>query len=207
MNSNVAIQTIVFDLGGVLVDWNPKYVYKDDFQQTDEMNWFLAEVCNDKWNVTQDAGRTYAEGEAIKISEYPEYEEQIKLFNKNWHLMFSGPIAENVALFKQLRTNNLYKLYALTNWSAEKWPQALKLFPFFNQFDGAVVSGQEKTIKPFPDIYHILLNRYGLTAETTLFIDDKMENIEMATAIGFQTIHFTGEQSLKQQLRKFSIRF
>ena len=135
------IDTIIFDLGGVLVDWNPKYVYRKIFNYDEEkVNWFLNTVCTSEWNIEQDGGRTIAEAVHLKIAEFPQYEEWIRLFYSEWQHMFSGPITDNVALFKKLKSSGNYKIYALTNWSAETWTKALELFPFYNDFYGVVVS-------------------------------------------------------------------
>jgi len=148
---NNKIDTIIFDIGGVLVDWKPEYLYEKIFNNDEQkVKWFLNNVCTPEWNAAQDAGRTIAEANAVKILEFPEFENEIICFYKRWNEMFSGPIIENLNLFKELKASGNYKIYALTNWSAEKWEEGVKLFPFFKDFDGIVVSGQEKMRKPFP---------------------------------------------------------
>jgi 2-haloacid dehalogenase len=199
------IDTIIFDLGGVLVDWNPEYVYRKVFNNKSKMKWFLENVCTSEWNLEQDTGRTIAEGVAIKIAEFPEYETEIKLFYKDWEYMFSGIIEENVQLFQQLKANKNFKVYALTNWCAEKWDKALELFPFFNEFDGVVVSGQEKCRKPFPEIYNILFNRFQITPENAIFIDDNLDNIIAARQLNLNGIHFTNNTNLKEVFNSFEI--
>ena len=182
------IDTIIFDLGGVLVDWKPEYVYRKVFNKDEEkVRWFLNTVCTSDWNMEQDAGRTIEEAVNIKIAEFPQYATWIRLFYSEWHHMFSGPIAKNVELFKRLKATRKYKIYALTNWSAEKWDLALKLFPFFNDFDGVIVSGQEKTRKPFPEIYTIILNRYQIIPENAIFIDDNEKNVKAAKKLKLKT--------------------
>ena len=129
---NTKIDTIIFDLGGVLVDWKPEYLYRKAFNNDeDKVQWFLNTVCSPNRNVEQDAGRTIEEAVQIKVAEFPEYEEWIRLFYQEWHVMFSGAIEENLKLFKKLKQNGNYKIYALTNWSAEKWSKGIELFPFF----------------------------------------------------------------------------
>lgn len=194
------IDTLIFDLGGVLVDWNPEYVYKNVFQDEAKRNWFLTEVCSPEWNIEQDAGRTIAEAEALKIAEYPEYETEIKLFYKDWEHMFSGPIQENVAAFHALKASKKYKIYALTNWSAEKWDRALELFPFFKDFDGVIVSGQEKTRKPFPEIYQLLFNRFDISAENAVFMDDNKDNVKAFEHFGGKAIHVKPYTKLLEEL-------
>lgn len=202
------INAIIFDLGGVLVDWKPEYVYRKAFNGDEEkVQWFLSTVCTPQWNMEQDAGRTIKEGEQIKIDEFPEYKKQIQLFYNDWEYMFSGPIIESVELFKNLKASKKYKIYALTNWSAEKWDIAVELFPFFNDFDGVVVSGQEKTRKPYPKIYTILINRYSITPEKAIFIDDNEENIVAAKKLKFQAIHYKTHPQLVKSLRSLQIKF
>tara|TARA_R110001583_G_scaffold77623_3_gene211199 strand:- start:3430 stop:4050 length:621 start_codon:yes stop_codon:yes gene_type:complete len=202
------IDTIIFDLGGVLVDWKPEYVYRNVFNYDEEkVQWFLNTICTPQWNMEQDAGRTIKKAEQLKIVEFPEHKELIKLFYKNWEYMFSGPIIKNVELFKRLKASKKYKVYALTNWSAEKWDKALALFPFFNDFDGVVVSGQEKTRKPNPEIYNILLNRYNITPEKAIFIDDNEENIVAAKKLKLQSIHYKSHSQLVKSLHSLHIKF
>lgn len=200
------INTIIFDLGGVLVDWKPEYVYRKAFNGDEEkVQWFLKNVCTPSWNMEQDAGRTIAEGEKIKIAEFPEYENLIKLFYKDWTQMLSGPIIENVELFKKLKSSGNYKVYALTNWSAEKWNKAIELFPFFEDFDGVVVSGIEKTRKPYPLIYNILLNRFNVNPEEAIFIDDNFENCEAAKKLKINSIHYQTHKELLNKLQLLQI--
>jgi 2-haloacid dehalogenase len=202
------IDTIIFDLGGVLVDWNPANVYKKVFKgDTEKVDWFLNNICTSDWNMQQDAGRTIEEAVNLKIAEFPQYEDWIRIYYKEWHHMFSGTITENVTLFHHLKETGNYKIYALTNWSAEKWELALELFPFFKNFDGVVVSGQEKTIKPFPKIYNILLNRYKITPENAIFIDDNKENIIAAQKLNFKGIHYKTNTNLIKVLKNYNIIF
>ncbi|WP_299527801.1 HAD family phosphatase [uncultured Lutibacter sp.] len=205
---NYEIDTIIFDLGGVLVDWKPEYVYRKVFNGDEEkVQWFLNTICTPEWNIEQDGGRSIEEGVRLKIAEFPKYEDLIRLFYNEWEHMFSGPIIQNVELFKKLKISKKYKIYALTNWSAEKWELAIELFPFFNNFDGIVVSGQEKTRKPNPEIYKILINRYKITPENAIFIDDNKENIIAAENIGLKGIHYKNPTQLLSTLNTFQIEF
>lgn len=202
------IDTIIFDLGGVLVDWKPEYLYRKIFNGNEKkVQWFLNNVCTSAWNAEQDGGRTIEEAENVKISEFPEHEELIRLYYTQWHQMFSGSIEENVEIFKSLKASGNYKIYALTNWSAEKWDKALELFPFFQFFDGVVVSGQVKTRKPFPKIYNIIIDKYTIDPEKTIFIDDNEENIIAANALKFHGIHYKSPQQLLKELNTFKLRF
>jgi 2-haloacid dehalogenase len=202
------IDTIIFDLGGVLVDWKPEYLYRKVFNGDEKkVKWFLSKVCTSAWNAEQDGGRTIEEAENLKIAEFPEHEDLIRLYYKEWHQMFSGPIEENVALFKALKASGNYKIYALTNWSAEKWELALELFPFFNYFDGVVVSGQEKMRKPFPEIYKLTVDKYAINPETAIFIDDNEENVIAAMAIKINGIHYKSPQQLLNKLQAYKLIF
>lgn len=198
---NSKIETIIFDLGGVLVEWNPKNLYKKIFKTEEEMNWFLNNVCTSSWNLKQDDGRLIKDAVAMKVAEFPEHKELIELFYERWEEMFKGIIEENVKIQQQLIANPNYRVYALTNWSGEKWEKALELFPFFNDFEGVVVSGTEKTMKPKDDIYQLILNRYNINPSTAIFIDDNLANVNASIKNGIDAIHFTGDTPLKSLLK------
>jgi 2-haloacid dehalogenase len=194
------IKDIIFDLGGVLIDWQPDRMYAKIILDENKRNWFLHNICTLAWNEEQDGGRTIAEATELLISQYPEYQEWIEAYYLRWEEMLSGPIQETVDVFRKLRQNPSYKIYALTNWSAETFPRALQLFDFLHWFDGRVVSGEEKTRKPFRDIYEIILNRFGLVPEKTLFIDDNLRNIKAAEEMGIVCHHFTSAAALENYL-------
>jgi 2-haloacid dehalogenase len=194
------ITTIIFDLGAVLIDWNPRYMYRTIFSDEAEMEKFLAAVTTSDWNEEQDAGRPLHEGTEILIRKFPEHEENIRAFYSRWHEMLGEAFHDTVETFRQLKESGKYKLYALTNWSAETFPVALARFEFLNWFDGIVVSGAEKMRKPTPEFYHILLNRYHVKADEALFIDDNYRNILAAEKIGINCIHFTSAEQLKEEL-------
>ena len=202
------IDTIIFDLGGVLIDWNPEYVYREVFNgDQDKVDWFLNNICTSEWNVEQDAGRTFKEATNQLVDQYPQYEEWIRIFYDRWEDMLGGPIKETVKLLDQLKESNLYKLYALTNWSAESFHVALERFDFLKQFEGIIVSGEEKTRKPFSKIYEITLDRYQLIAGKSIFIDDNFENIQTAKKLGINAIHFKNTKQLENDLSNFGITF
>lgn len=192
------IEAIVFDFGGVLIDWSPKYVYKEIFNDEEQMDWFLSNVCTNEWNLEQDRGRPFAEGIAALQASFPDYANQIDAFYSKWEQMLKGEIAETVVMLKELKKK--YKVYGLTNWSAETFPIALERFDFFSLFDGIVVSGEEKMIKPDKQFFQLLLNRYHLKAENCVFIDDNEYNIVAAGEMGFHAIHFTSADRLKNDL-------
>jgi len=202
------INTIIFDLGGVLVDWNPKYVYRKIFNGDEEkVAWFLNNICTSDWNIEQDGGRTLEKATELLVKQYPEYEEWIRIYYDQWEEMLNGTIQETEDLLNKLKQDNIYKLYALTNWSGETFPIALQKFNFLQHFEGIVVSGDEKTRKPFEKIYKIILERYGLDASTCVFIDDNFENIEAAEKLGITGIIFKNALQLKDELRKLGVVF
>ena len=198
------IRNIVFDFGGVIVDWNPEYLFKDVFNDRSELDHFLENICTPDWNEKQDAGRSLSEAIRILQKRHPEYRDEIRLYYDEWTTMLGGPIEQNVALLESLKMN--YRIFGLTNWSAETFPIACDLYPFFGDFEGIVVSGEERLAKPDERIYLLLLERYGLSVEECLFIDDNARNIEAATALGFHTLHLTGNVSLKEELILLGIR-
>ena len=190
---------LVFDLGGVLIDWNPRYLYRKLIDDEGDINLFLSEVCNSEWNVKQDAGRALAEATAERIALFPEKKSLIEAFYDRWEEMLGGEINETVEILRELK-NKGESIYALTNWSGETFPIAEERFDFLQWFDGTLVSGVEKMAKPDPEIFHLLLKRYELRAEDCLFIDDSKTNIEAAARIGFETHQFKSAAGLRQEL-------
>lgn len=199
------IKNIIFDLGGVLIDWNPNYMYKKLIPDDNQRNWFLNNICTSDWNEEQDGGRLIKDANQLLIDQYPEQKDLIEAFYARWEEMLNGPIVETVEIFRQLKTANNHKLYALTNWSAETFPKALELYDFLHWFDGRLVSGEENTRKPFKEIYELILSRFNLNPAETLFIDDNLRNIDAAQTIGINTIHFTTAISLELELKKFGV--
>jgi 2-haloacid dehalogenase len=169
------------------------------------INSFLSEVCTPEWNVEQDAGRSLAEATQILIDKFPAQEDHIRLFYDRWDEMIRGAIQGTVSLLEELKTRDQYRLYALTNWSAETFPVALERFDFLGHFEGIVVSGEEKTRKPFPKIYEILFDRYNLNPSSSIFIDDSLPNVKTAAELGMTGIHFTHPEQLSSELRTHGI--
>ncbi len=194
------INTIIFDLGGVLIDWDPKYMYKNIFEDEAEMEHFLANVCTADWNEEQDAGRPLDEATNLLVKQHPDKEPHIRAFYERWVEMLGGPIADTVQILWDLKQKGKYKLYALTNWSNETFPVALERYEFLSWFDGIVVSGAEKMRKPTAEFYHILLNRYNIKAGEALFIDDNLRNVKAAEQLGIQVIHFSSPGALQEAL-------
>lgn len=193
------IKNIVFDFGGVLVDWNSRYYYRGYFNDDSRMEYFLANICTDEWNLENDRGRSYAEGVAQLTALYPEFREAIEMFPVHWGEMLRGEKPESVALLRSLKDEG-YRLYGLTNWSAENIHVAFERFDFLSLLEGTVVSGIEKEVKPEPQIYRILLDRYSLKPEQTVFIDDKEANVETARRLGMHGIVFTGAEDARRKL-------
>ncbi len=204
MNKN-KIDTIIFDLGGVLIDWNPRYLYSKIFNTEEEITWFLENICTPEWNEKQDAGRSFEEATDELLEKFPEHEEAIKAWYGRWQETIRGPIHETVDILKAIKDSKKYRLYALTNWSAETFPWARKTFDFLGWFEGIVVSGDEKTRKPFHDFYHILLKRYNVDPSKAIFIDDNKHNFLAANEIGIDAIHFQSPQDLREQLLRRGI--
>ena len=199
------IETIVFDLGGVLVDWNPMYLYRKIFSTDSEASEFLEQVCTFDWNEEQDAGRSLAAATQLLLEQFPQHELPIKAYYTRWEEMLGGPIEGTVELFSQLKRTKRFKTYALTNWSAETFPKALARYDFLHWFDGRLVSGEEKTRKPFPEIYTALIQKFDLNPSTSLFIDDNLRNLAPAKTMGFTTIHFTNPENLAISLKELNL--
>ena len=202
-----AIHTILFDLGGVLIDWNPRYVYRTIFNTEAETEWFLQHICTHDWNEQQDAGQPLHEGTEELVAKHPAWEAEIRAYYKRWPEMLGGALPGSVAIFKRLKEQHRYKFYALTNWSAETFPIALDRYDFLHWFDGILVSGAEKVRKPFPAYYALALERFGLKPSETIFIDDNLRNVEGARAAGIKSIHFQSAEQLEAELRKENIAF
>lgn len=191
---------VIFDLGGVLIDWDPRHLYRRLFAgDLVAMERFLTEVCAPDWNKHQDAGRPFAEAEAVLIAQFPEQEAMIRAWRKGFQEMIPGALEDVVEILTSLRARGA-PLYALSNWSAETFEEMPARFPFLNWFRDIVVSGQERLIKPDPQIYRILLERNGISPEEAVFIDDSRPNIAAADALGLHGLHFTSPERLKEEL-------
>ncbi|MEL0301212.1 MAG: HAD family phosphatase [Flavobacteriaceae bacterium] len=199
------IKNIIFDLGGVLIDWNPDYVFKEVFKDDEKLAWFYREICTMDWNENQDAGYPLKKATEERIALFPQYEDWIRMYYGRWEEMLGKSIQGTVDLLKQCVDSPALKVVALTNWSAETFPIALKKFDFLQWFEGIVVSGEEMTRKPFSDIYQTTLKRFDLKPEQSLFIDDNKRNIEAAKALGIHCIHFSSPQQLEKELKKLNV--
>lgn len=201
----MAPKAIIFDLGNVLIDWNPAYVFEKVIEDEERRKYFFANICTSDWNEEQDAGRLIAEATAELAAKHPEWKTEIEAYYGRWTEMLGGPIDGTVELFRQMKATGRYQFYALTNWSAELFPIALERYEFLHWFDGRVVSGEEKMRKPAPEFYKVLLDRYGLQPEETLFIDDNLRNIKAAEAMGIPSIRFESPEQLEKELKEKGI--
>jgi len=192
-------------LGGVLIDWNPRHLYRKIFKTDTEMEWFLQHVCTNDWNEKQDGGRSFEEATSELLIKFPEHENPIRAWYNRWEETVNGSIAGTVEILSQIRESKKFRLYALTNWSEQTFPWALKNFDFLHWFEGIVVSGHEKTRKPFPEFYQILLDRYKIDPAKSIFIDDVPRNILGGQAVGIAGVHFQSPSQLKLELRKLGV--
>ncbi|HTS92199.1 MAG TPA: HAD family phosphatase [Stellaceae bacterium] len=193
--------TVIFDLGGVLIDWNPRHLYRKLFVGDERaMEEFLTTVCTQAWNVQQDAGRSFAEGAAILKARHPEKAALIDAFGARFGEMMAGEIAGSVAILDELHRRGV-PLFALSNWSRETFPFARERFAFLERFSGIVISGEIGHVKPDPAIYRHLLDRFGIDPGAAVFIDDVAGNAEAARAFGIHPVHFTSPPALERELR------
>jgi 2-haloacid dehalogenase len=200
MSSPGQINTIVFDLGNVLINWDPNHLYKKIFKDPDERAHFLTNICTMDWNVQQDGGRSIKEGTELLVALHPYYEAEIRAFYNRWTEMIGGAIPGSVDILQQLKADQKVRLYALTNWSNETFPYALANFDFLQLFEGILVSGDEKLIKPDLRIYQLISQRYNINPTNALFIDDSEINVAAAIAHGMNGHHFTSSEKLRAEL-------
>ncbi|MEL6811746.1 MAG: HAD family phosphatase, partial [Bacteroidota bacterium] len=194
---NQKINTVIFDLGGVLIDWNPEYVYLKEFRgNRTKMDWFLNEICAWDWNVNQDAGYPLAQATEDRVQMFPEYEDLIRMYYGRWEEMLGFAHEDTLQILKSLVENPAYRVYALTNWSGETWPKAIQKFPWLQWFEGILVSGNEGMRKPFPEIYELILSRYNIDRDLAVFIDDSKANVEGSDVVGLKGIHFNTAEAL-----------
>ena len=191
---------VIFDFGGVLVDWNPRHLYSKLFGDDEEgMERFLAEVTTPQLELRQDAGRSWDEAVRLLTAEHPDHADLIAAYKLRWDETLKGPIDDSLHILRDLKDAG-HPLYGLTNWSHETFPIARARYDFFGWFDGIVVSGEEGTIKPDPKLYQTLLERYDIDPSRAVFIDDNKVNVEAAEALGIHGIHFHTPAQLRANL-------
>ncbi|WP_336057759.1 HAD family hydrolase [Nitratireductor sp. CH_MIT9313-5] len=198
------IRHIVFDIGKVLIHYDPNIPYSRLIPNEEERRWFFENVCTHEWNLEQDRGRDWTEAEALLIAEHPEHEENIRNFRKHWHEMVSHSYDDSVAILEALIAKG-YDVTMLTNFAADTFSRAQEMYPFLTKSRGVTVSGEIKLIKPDTAIYDHHAKSFGLDPASTLFIDDSAANVEGARAAGWQAVQFTGAEKLRQDLRAAGI--
>jgi 2-haloacid dehalogenase len=196
---SVATKAVVFDLGGVLIDWDPRHLYRKLLADEAAVEEFLATVCTPEWNAELDRGRPFAEGVAELVERHPEHAAAIAAYHERWPEMVAGDIPGTVEVLAELRAAGV-PLYALTNWSAETFAITRGRFEFLEWFDGLLVSGEERVTKHDPAIFQLLLDRFGLDPTATVFVDDSEANVAAARRLGFDAIRFTGHEELQREL-------
>jgi 2-haloacid dehalogenase len=203
--TDAVIDAVLFDLGNVLIRWDPRNHYKDRFASAEDMERFLAVVAPGSWNHEMDLGKPFALAIAERTVLHPEHGELLAEWQTEWERMLGGAIDGSVALLAELRQAG-YRIAALTNWSAETFPVARKRFPFLAWFEDVVISGVEGIAKPDPQMFALALARTGFVPERTVFIDDSLPNIEAARAARLRTVHFASPQQCREELRAFGVR-
>jgi len=192
---------VVFDFGNVLVAWDPALLYSKLLQSREAVDSFLSEIGFFDWNLEQDKGRPFEEGIKELCNRFPDRSDLIRAYHDRWEESIGGPIEETVVILNQLKKAG-YRLYGLSNWSAEKFNLIRHRYPFFGWFDGIVLSGEVGIAKPDPRVYELMLQKVGKPASECIFIDDSKHNIEVAVRLGFQTIHFLSPGQLKEELER-----
>ena len=198
------IKAIIFDVGNVLLEWDPRYVYRRYFDDEESMELFLQEVNFVEWNRQQDQGRSFAEGVADLSKRFPHYSELIQAYHDHWQESLGAYFKDTVDIMRRLKKAG-YPLYGLSNWSAETFPYVREKYDFLQLLDDYVISGEVGHVKPSPEIFHILLEKMGRPAEQCLFIDDSKRNIEQAQKLGFVTVLFESAGQLEQELKAFHL--
>jgi 2-haloacid dehalogenase len=195
----VSTKAVVFDLGGVLIDWDPRYLYRKLLADEAAVEEFLATVCTPEWNAELDRGRPFAEGVAELVERHPEHAAAIAAYHERWPEMLAGDLPGTVEVLAELRAAGV-PLYALTNWSAETFAITRGRFEWLDWFDGLLVSGEERMTKPDPAFFRLLLDRFGLDPGATVFVDDSEANVAAARELGIDAVRFTGPGQLRREL-------
>jgi 2-haloacid dehalogenase len=198
------LTTVTFDLGGVLIDWDPRYLYRSMFDDEAEMERFLAEVTTQEWNTQQDAGRPWAEAVEVLTAEFPDHRDLIEAYHLRWHETLGDAIEGTVEILAELRDRG-FRLLALSNWSAETFPVARRRYPFLAWFEGIVISGEVGVAKPDERIFLTLIDRHDIEPSRTVFIDDSEPNVRAAEALGFVAVRYAGSAALRAQLEMLGL--
>ena len=195
------IKNIIFDFGGVLLDWNPHYLYDPYFGDVEKAEWFLTNICTYPWNAQHDAGKLVAEGTAELVAQYPEWEKEIRMYYDEFEKMLSGQIADMEEYIKELKGRG-FRIYGLSNWSVETFAMIRPKYPILDLMEDMVISGKEKVMKPDAKIYQIALSRFDIKPEESVFIDDNVNNIIGCEAAGIHGIVFKDAGQLRSDLEK-----
>lgn len=195
------IKNIIFDFGGVLLDWNPHYLYDPYFGDVEKAEWFLTNICTYPWNAQHDAGKPVAEGTTELVAQYPEWEKEIRMYYDEFEKMLSGQIADMEEYIKELKGRG-FRIYGLSNWSVETFAMIRPKYPILDLMEDMVISGKEKVMKPDAKIYQIALSRFGIKPEESVFIDDNVNNIIGCEAAGIHGIVFKDAGQLRSDLEK-----
>ena len=201
------IKTIIFDLGGVLIDWDPKHLYRKIFATEQEVDFFLTHIATSDWNEAQDGGRSLKDGTDLLLKQFPEdkWKKPITAFYDRWTEMLGGPVPGTVEILKQCIDNPTLQVYALTNWSGETWPIALQEFEFLHWFEGVLVSGQEGMRKPVREFYQLMMDRFNIEKESAVFIDDNQRNVDASNAFGLRALLFENPIKLVKDLKRLGV--
>lgn len=199
------IKNIIFDFGGVLIDWNPHNLYDGYFGDKDKAQWFIDNVCTSEWNSQMDKGKPFGVGVAELVAKFPEWEKEIRVYQSRWHEMVTKEVPGMVQLLTDLKQSG-YPIYGLTNWSDETMQDEFKRWGIFRLVDDMVVSGREKILKPDPALYNCLLTRFNLKPEECVFIDDNQKNVDAAERMGIHALHFEGAEKLRAALKEMDVK-
>jgi 2-haloacid dehalogenase len=199
-----AIDAVVFDIGGVLLDWDPRHLYRKLFDDEEAMNRFLGEVCTMEWHLRHDLGHSVEKSCEDLVAVHPGDAEMIRAWGRRSEEMVAGPIEGTVEILAELRCAGV-RCYAVTNMERETYPRRVARYPFLDWFDGSVVSGFEGVVKPDPRIFELLLSRFELSAPSTVFIDDSPANVEAARSLGMQAVRFTSPAQLRAELERMGL--
>jgi 2-haloacid dehalogenase len=190
----------VFDIGNVLIRWDPRLLYRRLIADDAEREDFLARICPPAWNLEMDAGKSFAQGVAERAALFPDKAELICAFDSHWVETLGGAVDGTVAVLEELLSKGV-GTYAITNFNHEKFEVACGVYPFLTRFEGVIVSGRERMLKPDLRIFRLLCARYGLAAEDCFFIDDSMPNVKAAQTVGMRAHHFERPEDLRAALK------
>jgi len=203
----MAIKNIIFDFGGVLINWDPHVPFIKAFNGDEEKaQWFIKNICNHEWNMRLDKGMSFDDGIREKIELFPDYADYIHLYKSEWIHTVTGAIEGTVDILSKLKEQHPYRLLGITNWSGETFPLAKVKFPFLNWFEDIVVSGDVKMVKPDAEIFEYAMKRFTVEPEESIFIDDNADNFKQAESMGIQAIHFKNPKQLREDLERFGVK-